>query len=349
VADPTPGVPSAARTSGQNDGQPAAVPPVRVAEDREMRADQGQRVAPAEQRASEHGPAAAATGVVHGGDPDAHGFSRHVRDRNTRQRRQGADGRVEAAALRDGVAHARDASASARDEAAVSRDAQMTARDAAWADDARSMSGAEVLLRASDNRRRSAADRIAAAETRVRAADDREQSTLDREQAAGDRAQAQADLDALLYQLSATETDPLTGARTRAAGLADLDHEVDRARRTTGQLTVAYVDVVGLKRVNDARGHAAGDALLRRAVQTMDGHLRTYDSIVRLGGDEFLCVMSDTTLPDARERFRAVQTALRADAARGEINVGFAALGPQESAADLIGRADAQLLSSRRR
>src|SRR6202011_6011047 len=107
-----------------------------------------------------------------------------------------------------------------------------------------------------------------------------------REQAARDRLQAQADREALLHQLAIAETDALTGTRTRAAGLAELDHEIDRARRTTSPLVVAYVDVVGLKAVNDTRGHAAGDELLQHVVRAIRGHLRSYDSIVRLGGDE---------------------------------------------------------------
>lgn len=69
-------------------------------------------------------------------------------------------------------------------------------------------------------------------------------------------------------QLLHAETDPLTGARTRSAGLDDLVREMDRARRDTRLLAVVYRDVVGLRAVNDERGHAAGDALLRRVVGT---------------------------------------------------------------------------------
>jgi diguanylate cyclase (GGDEF)-like protein len=147
----------------------------------------------------------------------------------------------------------------------------------------------------------------------------------------------------LLNQLAIAETDALTGARTRSAGLTDVDHEIDRARRTTGLLTVAYVDVVGLKAANDSRGHAAGDALLQRVVRELRARLRSYDSIVRLGGDEFLCVMSDTTIEDARRRMGEVQDALAADDEPAQIRVGFAALTADEGAAQLIERADSDM------
>jgi diguanylate cyclase (GGDEF)-like protein len=208
--------------------------------------------------------------------------------------------------------------------------------------------GADVLLRAAGDRRRAAADRAAAAEGRARAAADREQAARDREQAAADRELARADRAALLEQLVIAETDALTGARTRAAGLAGLDREIARARRATNPLAVAYVDVLGLKTVNDEQGHAAGDALLQHATRAMRAHLRSYDAMVRLGGDEFLCVMSGTTIEDARRRFRAVQTVLAADYVHCEITVGFAALGAQDGAAELIERADADLMRIRR-
>ena len=134
----------------------------------------------------------------------------------------------------------------------------------------------------------------------------------------------------------------------RAAGLADRHREIERARRTTNLLAVAYVDVVGLKSVNDEHGHSAGDALLQRAVRAIRAHLRSYDLIVRHGGDEFLCVMSGATIELARQRFNAIQAALADERGPGAIKVGFAALAPQDSAAELIGRADADLPATRR-
>ena len=64
---------------------------------------------------------------------------------------------------------------------------------------------------------------------------------------------------------------------------------------------------------------------------------------MRLGGDEFLCVLSDATAEIARTRFESVQAALAADAAeRCEIRFGVAELTPDDSALDLVKRADAK-------
>ena len=106
---------------------------------------------------------------------------------------------------------------------------------------------------------------------------------------------------------------------------------------------------MGLKLENDNHGHAAGDALLQRAVNAIRGHLRSYDMIVRIGGDEFLCVMSGATIEDARERFGAVHLALAAGPDPCEIKVGFAALMAQDTAAELIERADSDLPNRRGR
>ena len=310
--------------------------------------DSDQTAADIDQAAADSDQAASDRDLVHGSDPELHDFTREIRDRSARQRQQTADGRVERAATRDQAAHARDLTALERDQAAELRDRDLAARDAAQAGRRRGARNAENRRSAAKNRQGAAADRRTAAEGRLRAAVDRAQAARDRDQAAGDRAQAQADRDALIQQLAIAETDQLTGTRTRAAGLAELDHEIDRARRTNGLLVVAYVDVVGLKAVNDAHGHAAGDGLLQRAVRRIRTQLRSYDWIVRLGGDEFLCVMSGATINDAHQRFAVIQTTLATDPDPCAIKIGFAALAAGDSAAELIQRADAELPRSPR-
>lgn len=215
-------------------------------------------------------------------------------------------------------------------------------------DDALAPTDADLFARAAEQRQLAAEYRAQAAEYRAQAARDREAAATDREQGARDRQRAHADREALAHALALSEIDPLTGAHARAPGLRDLEHEIDRSRRTASTLVVAYVDVVGLKRLNDSEGHEAGDRLLQRVVVLIREHLRPYDLIVRLGGDEFLCAMPHMTDAEARERLDAIASALAASKEAGALRTGFAELAPGESATELIARADSQLNASRR-
>ena len=107
-------------------------------------------------------------------------------------------------------------------------------------------------------------------------------------------------------------------------------------------------NVVGLKHVNDSEGHDAGDRLLKRVVATISEHLRPYDFIVRLGGDEFLCALSNMTLTEARRRFHDVAGTLATGGQPAALRTGFAQLTAQDTATELIARADTQLNTSRR-
>jgi diguanylate cyclase (GGDEF)-like protein len=260
-----------------------------------------------------------------------------------------AEARLRAAGARDELAHARDLAALSRDLAAEARNRVMARRDAAHVRDehAHAVTGAEVIVRAAGQRKRAARHRAQAAEQGVLAEHDRHESARDREEAARERLHALADREILARQLAITEIDPLTGARARAAGLVDLDHELDRCRRSGGALVVAYVDIVGLKSINDTAGHAAGDELLTRVVGLIQTHLRSYDLIIRLGGDEFLCAMSDVSLPDARERFDAVSAELAGASDKRAIRTGFAELTADQTAANLIECADSDLIEGR--
>jgi GGDEF domain-containing protein len=86
--------------------------------------------------------------------------------------------------------------------------------------------------------------------------------------------------------------------------------------------------------------------LLKRVVALIKEHLRSYDLIIRLGGDEFLCAMSNMTLLDAHQRFSAIAAAHAAQPDPGSIRTGFAELTPDETATALIARADSQLIHS---
>ncbi len=313
-------------------------------------AEADQTSADADQLASDSDQAASDHDLALGVDPRAHEFSREIRERTAREREHTAQARMAAAALRDASARARDLVALTRDQAADARDLAMAQHDVTAEQDAgaRVLTGADVVIRAAGRRKRAARHRAQAAEQRELAAADRHASARDRERAARERAEAAADREALAHQLAIAETDPLTGARTRAAGLTDLDHELDRCRRISGLLVIAYVDIVGLKALNDSRGHGAGDEMLTRVVAVIREHLRSYDLIIRFGGDEFLCAMPNMTLPDARQRLSQVAAALAASPEAGAIRTGFAELTAEGSAAEMIARADRELTDRRR-
>jgi diguanylate cyclase (GGDEF)-like protein len=313
-------------------------------------ADRDQHAADRDQDAADRDQAASDHDLAAGLDPEAHEFSRGIRASTTDQREHNAQARLAVADRRDAAAHARDLAATARDQAADARDLTLAARDDAEAQYHRAGagSGAESVIRGAAARSRAARQRAMAAEQRALAARDRRAAAHDRARAAAERSQALADRQALARELAAAACDALTGARTRAAGLTELDLELDRCRRTGAPLVVAYVDVVGLKAINDSEGHAAGDAMLKRVVAHISAQLRPYDLIIRLGGDEFLCAMSNVTFADARARFRLIAAAITPSPTDdGAIRTGFAALRPDDDGAGaLMARADTELIAA---
>ncbi len=140
-------------------------------------------------------------------------------------------------------------------------------------------------------------------------------------------------------------TDELTGVIRRAAGLAAAEREVGRAHRSGRPLAAAFVDVDGLKRVNDARGHAAGDALLRGVTGALKGRLRAEDVIFRYGGDEFVCLLPGSTAAAAAAVLSEALAAARTEG--NSFSIGLASLRQGEDARTLLARADADLYARR--
>jgi diguanylate cyclase (GGDEF)-like protein len=194
---------------------------------------------------------------------------------------------------------------------------------------------------AAADRAGAAADRAGAAAERLWAAADLRLASTERRLAALDRARA-----ALDRELS--ESDDLTGVRRRGPGLIQLAKEIDRTRRASQPLVLAFIDVDALKHVNDTQGHLAGDALLRSMADALRTRLRSYDLIIRVGGDEFICALPDSKVESVRHRFAEAGVALAASRTGGSITVGYAQLADGDSAEGLIARADADLLARRR-
>jgi diguanylate cyclase (GGDEF)-like protein len=190
------------------------------------------------------------------------------------------------------------------------------------------------------DRARAAADRSKAASDLAKACEERAQSERALARARDERTRAARDR-------AASEIDDLTHVRRRGAGIKQLQREIDRARRRGEDLVVAFIDVDGLKQVNDTKGHLAGDALLIAVADSLRACLRSYDLVLRYGGDEFVCVLPHAEIREIRQRFVDASAALTAAPVNGSITVGFAELHTNDSAYDLIHRADADLLARR--
>jgi diguanylate cyclase (GGDEF)-like protein len=292
-----------------------------------------------DQRSADEDQHAADDDFAAGGDAAAYHRSAQAREQASRDRAAVAAIRDETAAVRLRTAVERDRAAALRDRGAEGRDELARLHD--LQDDA-DASRDDILLRAARDRARAAADRAKAADDRARAAAERQQAARERAEWLRDGAHLQARL-----ELSAT--DELTGARTRGFGLEEVSRELERARRTGAPLALAFIDVDGLKEVNDGRGHLAGDALLRLVGETVRANVRRYDVIVRYGGDELLCAMPGLRTAEARVRLEKVAAVLRAVDAEHSIAVGLAEAAPSDTLDDLISRADAELLKARRR
>jgi diguanylate cyclase (GGDEF)-like protein len=265
------------------------------------------------------------------------------RDLATQARSETARVRDESAARRDRMADERDAAACARDQLAASLDGEINRLevDSRGENGGPSPIGLGRLLRAAGDRKRAAASRTQAALHREAAARDREQAAQDRVQAALDRAAA-------AEELAQEGVDHVTGALRRRVGLAAIQRELDRTHRTDERLVVAFVDVNGLKAVNDTQGHAAGDELLHAVARSIMEHLRSYDVITRYGGDEFVCSLSVQDVAGVHERFEQIADHL-ADATGGAtFSVGFAERQSDDSLDDLISRADAAMIAARK-
>jgi diguanylate cyclase (GGDEF)-like protein len=149
-------------------------------------------------------------------------------------------------------------------------------------------------------------------------------------------------------------TDSLTGVANGRAFYSILEMETKRLRRSGKPLTVAYLDVDGFKRVNDQKGHLAGDELLRLCADTMVGNVRGVDVVARLGGDEFVILFPETGGEDSDRLLRRVRDALAHEvAASGAPPITFSigaivtAAAPDDSE-DLVRAADALMYRVKR-
>ncbi len=155
------------------------------------------------------------------------------------------------------------------------------------------------------------------------------------------------------------ETDPLTSLNNRRNLLGLLQAEVNRARRYGKPLSLVMIDIDRFKLFNDTYGHQAGDDVLRMLARLLKNSCRNIDTPGRLGGEEFLVVLPETTLEAAgtyAERVRSLVERLgkrlrnRYPAHALTISVGITSFNQEEDDLDsLVRRVDNAMYSAKKR
>jgi diguanylate cyclase (GGDEF)-like protein len=141
-------------------------------------------------------------------------------------------------------------------------------------------------------------------------------------------------------------TDALTGVYNRRGWDQLLAAEECRCRRLGNPASVLSIDLDGLKRLNDAEGHAKGDELIRQAGRAIRGAVRGHDVVARLGGDEFAVLGIECDAAAAvvlRDRVCG-----HLSAAQVEASVGVATRDPGQGLVEAVCRADEAMYAEKR-
>ncbi|MEO7158734.1 MAG: diguanylate cyclase [Vicinamibacterales bacterium] len=145
----------------------------------------------------------------------------------------------------------------------------------------------------------------------------------------------------------AATIDSLTGLLNRPYLDSRLHQEVERAKRESGTLALLIADIDDFKSINDKWGHQVGDAVLQTVGSVIRSAVRVFDVCARYGGDEFAIVMPNSGQASAvacAERIRRRLAEHRASDNNPQpqltMSIGVALIAPEDSAADLILRAD---------
>lgn len=162
----------------------------------------------------------------------------------------------------------------------------------------------------------------------------------------------------LLRQIQAMSlSDELTGLHNRRGFFTLADQQFRLARRHAGEMVLFYIDLDGMKLINDRLGHRFGDAALIETAEVLRASFRTTDIVARLGGDEFVALAlgvdasGEAVIRGRIEDELAARNALPDRAFRLELSIGAAVLsaGSADGIDELVARADAAMYDVKQR
>ncbi len=146
------------------------------------------------------------------------------------------------------------------------------------------------------------------------------------------------------------DRDPLLPVLNRRAFVRELGRALALARRYGDPAALLYLDLDGLKRINDVHGHAAGDAALAAVAATLVDQVRESDVVGRLGGDEFAVLLARAPPGEAQGKAAALAQAVAdaplvfaGSAIPLSVSIGVRALEADATAAELLAQADAAM------
>ncbi len=148
--------------------------------------------------------------------------------------------------------------------------------------------------------------------------------------------------------------DSLTGLNNRRRFEEDLAAAMARSRRDDSTGALLMIDIDEFKRVNDSRGHPAGDRLIQEVAEVLRRRTRESDTLARLGGDEFAVILPRCSQGEAQLAAEAIATEIRdhrtASAGDGiTVSVGIATFGddPRTSVASVVSEADTAMYAAK--
>ncbi len=144
---------------------------------------------------------------------------------------------------------------------------------------------------------------------------------------------------------SNAQFDNLTGARSRGFVLQALT----QLKRYRTPFSLVYLDLNGLKKINDTLGHAAGDAYLQRFALSVQKQIRDTDILARLGGDEFILILLGCSKENAEKRLEVIRQHMASDLDQFAFGAGVVESGEADDLEDLLTLADQRMYSDKKR
>lgn len=164
-----------------------------------------------------------------------------------------------------------------------------------------------------------------------------------------------ADLRARLEELERlADTDTLLPLPNRRAFLRELERVLHQAARHKTPAAVLFIDLNGLKAINDSQGHQAGDAVLLHVARILKASLRAGDMVARIGGDEFGLILDHVDEMAAQAKAEALVATVASepvDLGRATVGVsvtaGLAMVRAGDAVETVLARADAAMYAQR--